>query len=332
MAASVDIAPSVGTTASFLQAGPGASPGYDAVDVRRAALDTWSEGVLSRLAWKVSQRAAGANMSVDVDADVAGAIVTGDATTAQGQYHVPLHSANINVDIAAADGSHQRNDLIILEIKDDTHDSGGSNVARVRVVTGTPNGSAAKTDALGVNGTPSLPASSIALAVVNVPATDTTIETAQADDRRGLALPKLVVPACRVYDATGFNFVNGALTKYPFDTASFDTGPVAMFDAANNRIYARQAGLYRISAISQWNFTTAADLLLRIYVNGTTKGQNQTHLTGGANGYSTGVSMTWSASAADYFELFYYQDAGTPAAPTGEAASQLSVEWISAAS
>ena len=74
---------------------------------------------------------------------------------------------------------------MVLEVKDNQHDASGSSLAQVRVVAGTATAGAAKTDALGVNGTPALPSSAIALAVVNVPATDTSISDSQIDDRRG---------------------------------------------------------------------------------------------------------------------------------------------------
>lgn len=182
---STTIGPAIGHGLILSQAGTGASPGYDAADIRRMFQGVAAEGVLSSGSYAVTQRGAGANMTVDIAASTGeGVRVQGDAVTLQGLYYVPPHSAVINESIAAADATNPRNDLVVLEIKDTTHDASGSNLAQTRVVTGTPNASAAQTDALGVNGTPSLPASAIPLAVVNVPATDTSITTSQIDDRR----------------------------------------------------------------------------------------------------------------------------------------------------
>jgi hypothetical protein len=180
-----DVAPALGHGALFLQAG--VPLGYDAIDLRRfiSAAHGGQEKPLSYGSYKVSQRAAGANLSVDVAANSGqGCLVGGDSVAEQGLYFIPPHQAVMNEAIAAADVTNPRNDLVVLEALDDTHAGGGLNKSRVRVVTGTPNASAAKDDAYGVNGTPSVPTSSMPLAVVNVPASDTTISDGQISDRR----------------------------------------------------------------------------------------------------------------------------------------------------
>jgi hypothetical protein len=179
------VGPALGHGLVMSQQGTGTTPGYDAIDVRRMFQGVAMEGVLNSGGFAVTQRGAGANMSVDIAATTGeGARVQGDAVTLQGLYYVPPASAVINETIAAADATNPRNDLVVLEIKDTQHDASGSNLAQTRVVTGTPNVSATQTDAYGVNGTPALPASAIPLAVVNVPALDTAITTSQVSDRR----------------------------------------------------------------------------------------------------------------------------------------------------
>jgi hypothetical protein len=121
------------------QQGTGTTPGYDAIDVRRLLQGVADGGrpEFGRVA--VTQRGAGANMSVDIAASTGeGARVQGDAVTFQGLYYVPPASAVINETIAAADATNPRNDLVVLEIKDTQHDASGSNLAQTRVVTGTP--------------------------------------------------------------------------------------------------------------------------------------------------------------------------------------------------
>jgi hypothetical protein len=183
MATTATITPTLGSAPVTLQAG-----NYSAIDDRRfwgAGLTT--EGAISNGSYKVIQRAAGANMTVDVQSSTGdGAAVQGDNVTAQGKYFVPPTAANVNVDIAAADATNPRNDLVVLEVKDDQHDASGLNLARVRVITGTPNASAALTDAPGANGTPALPSSCLLLAVVRVAAGATSIATAAISDRRTL--------------------------------------------------------------------------------------------------------------------------------------------------
>lgn len=180
MPTTATITPTLGSAPVTLQAG-----NYSAIDDRRFWGSGVREGVISGGSYQVIQRAAGANMTVDVASSVgSGAIVQGDSVTAQGNYFVPPTAANVNVDIAAADATNPRNDLVVLEVKDDQHDAGGLNIARVRVITGTANASAAATDAPGANGTPALPSSCLLLALVRVTAAASSVTTAMINDRR----------------------------------------------------------------------------------------------------------------------------------------------------
>lgn len=189
MATTATITPTLGSAPVTLQAG-----NYSAIDDRRFWGAGLGEGYLSTGSYQVIQRAAGANMTVDVASSVGeGAVVQGDSVTGQGRYFVPQTPSNVNVDIAAADATNPRNDLVVLEVKDDQHDAGGLNLARVRVITGTPNASAALTDAPGANGTPALPSSCMPLAVVRVAAGATSIATAAISDRRTAARPYAVL-------------------------------------------------------------------------------------------------------------------------------------------
>ena len=200
----VAVTPTLGSAPVTLQAG-----NYSAIDDRRFWGAGVREGVISGGSYQVIQRAAGANMTVDVAASVgSGAVVQGDSVTAQGNYFVPPTAANINVTIAAADATNPRNDLVVLEVKDDQHDAGGLNQARVRVITGTANASAAATDAPGANGTPALPSSCLLLAVVRVTAGATSVTTAMINDRRPWAggvptyetsLPSVAVDGQEIY-------------------------------------------------------------------------------------------------------------------------------------
>jgi hypothetical protein len=215
----------------WTQQGTGVAPGYDAIDVRRLLQGVAPEGVLSSGGFAVTQRAAGANLSVDIAASTGeGARVQGDAVTLQGLYYVAPHSAVINEAISTAHATLPRNDLVVLEIKDTTHDASGSNLAQTRVVTGTATAGAAQTDALGVNGTPALPASAIPLAVVNVPALDTAIATSQVDDRRPSGArfggTKTIIPT----EETRSNTAYGLLTTPDSATVSILAGDLIEVD------------------------------------------------------------------------------------------------------
>jgi hypothetical protein len=192
LASSVDIIPSLGQGLSFLQEGPGVSPGYGAIDRRRMLTAAGvREGIVHENAYKVS--AAGTGLTVSVAADQGLVNIQGDSVAQQGVYTVAPHNSAITLDIAAGHATLPRNDLVVLEALDDDHDSGGLNGARVRVITGTPTSGAAKTDAFGVNGTPTPGNSQFPLSVVNMPALDTVVDSTQIDDRRYRTSGKSVI-------------------------------------------------------------------------------------------------------------------------------------------
>lgn len=138
---------------------------------------------------KVSERGAGANMSVDVARG--GALVKGDDTTDQGLYFV-YNDATVNKVIEAADGTNPRKDIVIAEVNDNQEGQPGDNWA-ISVVTGTPAGSPAE---------PTLPPSALKLAVVDIPALDTTISNAQITDSRTTGDPPVSVFEDGVYKGT----------------------------------------------------------------------------------------------------------------------------------
>lgn len=186
MPAVVDIAPSLGQGVVPLQAGPGSSPGYGAIDHRRVWLVGLQEGAISDGSYKVKQNSGGAAMNVDVDANVGdGLIVQGDDVAVQGRYYVAPHSAKMNITIDPADATNPRVDQIVCEVEDDTHDSSALNKGRVRVVKGAPQ-TGATLDLR--SGAAALPNGCMRLADVLVGAGVTSITTANIRDRRAWAL------------------------------------------------------------------------------------------------------------------------------------------------
>lgn len=176
------ISSALGHVPLMTQQGVGATPGYDAIDARRFWSTGRQAGVLSAGSYEVTQRGAGANMSVDIAATTGdGALVAGSAVTGQGLYLVAAHSAVINETITAAHATLPRVDRVVLEIKDNQHDSSGSNLAQVRVIAGTATGGATLDN---LTGAASVPSSALLLADVHIPATDTTIGNTQIRDRR----------------------------------------------------------------------------------------------------------------------------------------------------
>jgi hypothetical protein len=169
----------------WTQQGVGTSPGYDAIDARRNWSVGMQEGALTAGSYEVTQRGAGANLSVDIAASTGdGALVLGEAITGQGLYLVPPHSAVINETITAAHATLPRVDRVVLEIKDQQHDASGSNLAQTRVIAGTATVGATLDN---LTGAAAVPSSALLLADVLVPATDTTISNSQIRDRRAWA-------------------------------------------------------------------------------------------------------------------------------------------------
>jgi hypothetical protein len=165
--------------------GIGSTPGYNAIDDRRAASAGLQEGAYAAQSFEVTQRGAGANMSVDIAASTheqgIAAYVQGDSISGQGLYMVHPHSAVINEAIGTAHATLPRVDRVILEVLDNQHDSGGASLARTRVVAGTATAGATLDN---LNGAAAVPNSALLLADVLIAATDTSIGNAEIRDRR----------------------------------------------------------------------------------------------------------------------------------------------------
>jgi hypothetical protein len=152
---------------------------FDGQDAR-SFLRLFTAGVVTPAdAFLVAERAAGANMSVDVCSGTAWdlAVVEGDDA---GQFHyaAAIGDATVNATIEAADLSNSRIDGVFLVVQDDAFDSSGNVVPRIAIVDGTPASS------------PSAPSpdgswtASLRLADILVPAGTTDIENADITDQR----------------------------------------------------------------------------------------------------------------------------------------------------
>lgn len=175
------IQPAMGNGALFTQQGVGTTPGYDAIDDRRVLWGGAQEGVVDSGAFAVTQRAAGANLSVDIATDDGFAKVQGDSLTWQGIYTVAPHASSINEAVTANATGNPRIDQVILEVLDNLHDASGANLARVRILAGTATVGATLDNRLGVA---ALPGTALLLADLLVTAGASSVSTAQIRDRR----------------------------------------------------------------------------------------------------------------------------------------------------
>ncbi|MEZ5101160.1 MAG: hypothetical protein R3C15_15440 [Thermoleophilia bacterium] len=145
-----------------------------------------SEGVIGSGDLAVSQRAAGANMSVDVAAGTA--VIDFDTpyggkrlqrNTAASNSGTPgAAGADWSATFAAADGSLPRIDRVVLELKDSNVDASGLYRGRFKVVGGVATSGATLTN---LNGAAAVPANSLLLANVLIDAAATSITDAKID-------------------------------------------------------------------------------------------------------------------------------------------------------
>lgn len=152
---------------------------YSAAEDRKMIAAIQSEGVdATTNSLKVTQRAAGVNMSVDVA--IGGAFVTqGQLATSPARRYFCYNSAIYNATIPTASGTagQSRNDLVGIQVRDTTVDGGSNDDWYIRVVSGTPATTGAQVD-------PAEPDSFYPLARVTVVYNATAISNSNITDLR----------------------------------------------------------------------------------------------------------------------------------------------------
>lgn len=172
---------------------------YSARLDRQIISSMFYEGVRTVSGLTVSQRGAGANMSVDVSAGEA--FVDGDDQPNQGTYFVE-NDAVVNVAIGAAPGANSRIDLIVLQVRDPNAGGPAGDDAVIEVVTGTVAASPLA---------PDVPDSAIALAEVTVASGTAAITTAMIATRRTIAGRKAAAGTMELYSGPTSLIPNGWL-------------------------------------------------------------------------------------------------------------------------
>lgn len=166
---------------------------YTAHDLRRPWADMVSPGVSDYNAFRVKQRIAGANMSVDVGlaSSINVAWVRGSSVNDQGIYRVEYEGAQLNANVATNVSANPRLDQVIVRVEDAQH-AGSNNRATVDVVLGTATSGATLDNR---NGAAVLPATCILIADILVPGSESTsIDTADIRDRRPFGVPGTIPP------------------------------------------------------------------------------------------------------------------------------------------
>lgn len=155
---------------------------YTAQMWRAHLTSTIGQGVVGVGDWKVSEHAAGANMSVDIAAG--SAVIVGTEATGQGAYLCSSDAVeSVTLDASPSSGQ-SRIDLVVATVRDSSI-SGSDDDMIFDKVTGTPT--------TGTPAVPTVPASSIVLAQVLVAGLVSSVVNANITDRRVLA-PQGVQP------------------------------------------------------------------------------------------------------------------------------------------
>lgn len=154
-------------------------PGWRVEDLFHFETDFLEEGVVQSVggALAVTQRGAGANMSVDVATGLALIEFTTTLLSPNATLKSWLNNdATINVAVPTADLTNPRKDRIVakFDVSVDPN-TVASNIVSIELIQGTPAGSPSA---------PAEPSNAITLAIVDVPASDTAITDSQITDSR----------------------------------------------------------------------------------------------------------------------------------------------------
>lgn len=135
-------------------------------------------GVWDATDYKAIQRAAGANMSVDVGAGFA--LVPANNTGNKGLYHIE-NDASVNVSLAASNATNPRIDMVYVQVDDSADGAAADDTPQFGVVTGTPTAGATLDNRTGAG---TMPSNALLLADVLVGAAVTSITATNIRDRR----------------------------------------------------------------------------------------------------------------------------------------------------
>jgi hypothetical protein len=149
---------------------------YTATEFRQLSTAIMRGGVVNAADLKVTQRAAGTNMSVDVAAGVG--VVEGTDAVGQGLYVCPsTEVVNVTIPPAPSAGNSQIT-LIVQQVRDGDQNAGPNNDQVIVAVSGDPASTPAE---------PTIPASSLVLAKVTVASGTAAVTNAMIAERRTFA-------------------------------------------------------------------------------------------------------------------------------------------------
>ena len=211
-------------------------------------------GIVLHTDLAVTQRGAGANMSVDVSSGHV--VVTGTDAAGQGKY-LCWSDATTNVVIATAPtAGNSRIDLIVAQVRDADQNGGANNDWVIAAVTGTP-------ATTGTQAAPAAPASSFVLAQIAVGPSVTSIVNANiADLRTPTILGKANNPSGRIYAVTG----TMSTTNAPLFLTTTSSHLKGGMTKSTHGLIVPVAGVYAVKA-SMWATMGGANSQAQVYIS-----------------------------------------------------------------
>lgn len=215
----------------------------------------------------VSQRSAGANMSVD--------IAVGDAflRRSDGSYaHPVFNDAVYNQVISAADGSNPRRDIIVIYVDygqaPSTDVSNNTNgVVKIKVVNGTPAGSPVDPNAAAIQSSVGAGNPYSILARVRVPAGQTSISNSLIDDLRSLITSKVnTVNTLSILDSaiTAAKLASASVTESKLDFSTLKFGNYSTSEVDTGFKWINGSAIYKKTTTASWTASTVEQFITGI--------------------------------------------------------------------
>lgn len=231
------------------------------------------EGVLDAGSYEVTQASGGASTSVDVASNVgAGGYVQNDSATGQALGYLAPTGAKTTVTITAADATLPRVDAVVVSL-----------AGVVSIVAGTAvSGATLDNCRDGSHGGAAIPSSSLHLADLLVPATDTTISNSQIRDRR-----KWARGANFSVERTGGNYTTTSTSAVLIDGTNLNP----RFECSGRPIRATISGI---------GSATAGDVAAQLFVDGALIGAQSDVFLLSDDSNTFYASYTWTPSAGSH--------------------------------
>lgn len=220
-----------------------------AVDLRQMVGSLVStEGIKTSTDLAVAQRAAGANMSVDVAAGTA--VIQDDHATGGGFYSYTLSATSNVAPVTVADATNPRIDRVVVRVRDQALGD-AANDAAIVILAGTPTSGATLAN---LNGAAAVPGSSLLLANILIPAAGTSVTTANIGNVAAIVKPV----GTTVWRSAGTQTVASSAALTSVLSQSIPGGTIGL------------NGMLRVTITAKLDIASAETFTFKISLGGTT--------------------------------------------------------------